>query len=166
MTPARRRPLRFALLALLALGLVLRPTLGLLGELHGAEHALMAAAAADHAGAHAAGHADAHVAVHADAHVHGDATHASHADAPSGHDHAHPHDAAVAAGDDGRDDTDPRHADGAHGLLHELPTPSATLPDVLALVAAALPRATVPLASVRSRAPGDPSHPPLRPPIA
>ena len=48
-----RRLLRTALLVLLALGMVIKPTLGALGELHGAEHATMADAGA-HGHAHPA----------------------------------------------------------------------------------------------------------------
>ncbi len=120
--PAALSVLRSGMFLLLALGMIVRPTLNHLGELHGLEHA--AAAATGHAH-HAAGHAhqqttQAHGHRHAHAPGHAEASGADDRafDAPvlvAGHDHARGH----AGGHDPEHPHGQGHVQGSHSLLHQ-----------------------------------------------
>ena len=109
-------PFRIGLFVLLALGIVVRPVLGSVGELHAVEHQAASAGA---------GIANAHPHPHphdsAAGHGHGHGHQHDHADARHPAAHAHGdgggvHDAAVA--DAGGDAPAQPHASGSHGLMH------------------------------------------------
>lgn len=183
--------LRAGMLMLLVLGIVVRPALGLAGELHAMEHAAgmaggghghsHAAAQQEHAVAHASGThaADVH---HVDVgHAHADVPLAGANDATHDHGdhHQHGHDGdrhasdalADVAGDarhadHGHGDDDADHTRGSHGLLHQADVGcSAGL-----LIAYGLPEAfgfAVMLpSSAWVSAPPQRSTSPFRPPIA
>jgi hypothetical protein len=128
MFPLRRhrRLLRATLLVLLALGMVVKPTLGALSELHDMEHAAAIA------------HSD------------------------DGHGHAHPEDPGH---EHGGDESDPDHATGAHGLMHQGASPSIALPDAMMSVSRQASSERLP-DSGPFRLPGDAPNLPFRPPIA
>jgi len=159
---------RVGLLVLLVVGIVIRPTLALAGELHAIEHA---AADGGHGHAHVTGHAHA-PAVQDEAYAHDAAAH-SHAGAHA-HEHADPEGARdlvdVHADSDSMhaaDDADPDHARGPHGLLHHhadagcsaaVPAP-VRVPDAFG-IAVMLP------SSAWASAPPQRASSPFRPPIA
>lgn len=160
--------LRTGLFLLLVLGVVARPALNHIGELHGLEHA--AAAAHHHDGDHGhrhadgAGHAPAH-AVHAHAHDAGRGNeHAGEegmALADTGHAHARGH----AEGHHPGHSHGHGHVQGSHSLLHQVDAgasvgilPSLYLPD-------AFGPALMPLSPVTATAPSGHRSSPFRPPI-
>jgi hypothetical protein len=165
------RGLRTVLVLMLAFGVLIRPALNQIGELHGLEHAVAASRGHAHAAQPEAGHP--HVAAHAHGHGHA-----------HGHHHHHPHDAdevgPVLADHHGKPhvhhlghDHDPRHegghghAKGSHNLMHlldcvssaEVPPATLGLPQVFT-IAAVLP--PVPWVST----PRGRLSSPFRPPIA
>lgn len=154
---SHRRFFHAALLAVLALGLVIQPTLGALSELHGAEHAALAHAGDDARATHGhhGGHPVSGEGHGTPGHHHGTPGHAAAVPAAGGHPHG-------SGGDPGRDD----HALGSHGLLHLATSVSVTLPE------ASIGVPTAPFAPQRlpdAFAPGSPRKAPdlpFRPPIA
>lgn len=127
---------RASLLVLLVVGVIVRPVLNQISELHAVEHAALAAAAGD---------------------GHGNGEH--------GHDDDHAHDDGSHPALDDSQGQEAGHTDGAHGLMHQADTgPSASLAGLIPQFGHSMPAPRL-LAPASGPLPPQIPSTPFRPPI-